>query len=447
MKPKPRSDSCQLDLFRAQFDQLLDHSHSLFILANKIDWNRFETALADCYCPDLGAPAKSIRLLVGLHYLKHTFNESDESLLERWVENPYWQHFCGFTTMQHKLPLHPTSLTKWRQRVGVEQLVGLLEETIALAVREKQVTKRELAQVNVDTTVQEKNITHPTDSKLYHTAIVQLGRAAKKRGVKLRQTYVRVAKKAAIKVSRYAHAKQFKRMRRQLKKLRTLLGRVIRDVQRRVPEPDESLAELLALCERLHAQRRTDSKKLYSLHEPEVMCISKGKAHKRYEFGQKVTVATTNRGNWIVAAELCGGNPYDGHTLAAAMASIENNTGVGVTDAYVDKGYRGHDYAGTATVHLAGSSTRRLSRTKKKRRKRRSAVEPKIGHLKSDNRMRRCFLKGLVGDAINVVLAAAGSNLQKLLRAFAHALLFWPRCAVPAAKHSMSWRTTPALAA
>jgi len=446
MKPKPRPESCQLDLFRAQFDQLLNHSHPLFILANKIDWSRFETALADCYCPDLGAPAKSIRLLVGLHYLKHTFNESDESLLDRWVENPYWQHFCGFTTMQHELPLHPTSLTKWRQRVGVEQLVGLLEETIALALREKQVTKRELAQVNVDTTVQEKNITHPTDSKLYHTAIVKLGRAAKKRGVKLRQTYVRVAKKAAIKVSRYAHAKQFKRMRRQLKKLRTLLGRVIRDVQRRVPEPDQSLAELLALCERLHAQQRTDSKKLYSLHEPEVMCISKGKAHKRYEFGQKVTVATTNRGNWIVAAELCGGNPYDGHTLAAAMASIENNTGVGVTDAYVDKGYRGHDYAGTATVHLAGSSPRRLSRAKKKRRKRRSAVEPKIGHLKSDNRMRRCFLKGLVGDAINVVLAAAGSNLQKLLRAFAHALRFWPRCAATAAKHSISYRTTPALA-
>jgi IS5 family transposase len=446
MKPKPPPESCQLDLFRAQFDQLLDHSHPLFILANKIDWNRFETALADCYCPDLGAPAKSIRLLVGLHYLKHTFNESDESLLERWVENPYWQHFCGFTTMQHKLPLHPTSLTKWRQRVGVEQLVGLLEETIALAVREKQVTKRELAQVNVDTTVQEKNITHPTDSKLYHTAIVKLGRAAKKRGVKLRQTYVRVAKKAAIKVSRYAHAKQFKRMRRQLKKLRTLLGRVIRDVHRRVPTPDQSLAELLALCERLHAQQRTDRKKLYSLHEPEVMCISKGKAHKRYEFGQKVTVATTNRGNWIVAAELCGGNPYDGHTLAAAMTSIENNTGVGVTDAYVDKGYRGHDYAGAATVHLSGSSTRRLSRTKKKRRKRRSAVEPKIGHLKSDNRMRRCFLKGLVGDAINVVLAAAGSNLQKLLRAFAHALQFWPRCAVTAAKNPMSWPTTPLLA-
>ena len=294
MKPKPRPVASQLDLFQAQFEQLLNHDHPLFLMANSIDWKRFDAAFADCYCPDIGAPAKAIRLLVGLHFLKHTFDESDESLLERWVENPYWQHFCGFETMQHDVPLHPTSLTKWRQRVGAEKLAALLQETVALALREKQVTKRELAQVIVDTTVQEKNITHPTDSKLYHTAIVKLGRAAKNRDVKLRQTYIRVAKKAASMVSRYAHARQFKRMRRQLRKLRTWLGRVIRDLRRQVPQPDEFLEELLGLCERLHKQQQHDKKKLYSLHEPDVMCISKGKAHKRYEFGQKVSVATTN---------------------------------------------------------------------------------------------------------------------------------------------------------
>lgn len=423
MKPKPQPKSSQLDLFQAQFEQLLNHDHPLYVLANRIDWQRFDAALAECYSEDLGAPAKAIRLLVGLHYLKHAFDESDESLLERWVENPYWQYFCGFKTMQHEVPLHPTSLTKWRQRVGADKLAEMLSETVALAVREKQVTKQELAQVNVDTTVQEKNITHPTDSKLYQKAIVKLGQAAKHRGVKLRQTYVRVSKKAAIMVSRYAHAKQFKRMRRTLKKLKTWLGRVIRDLRRKVPQPDAALEELLGLCERLHQQERTDSKKLYSLHEPEVMCISKGKAHKRYEFGQKVSVATTNRANWIVGIDLCKGNPYDGHTLAKALATVEKTTGVSVTDAYVDKGYRGHDCAGEANVHLAGSSSRKLTRTKQKRRQRRSAVEPKIGHLKSDNRMRLCFLKGLAGDAINAVLAAAGSNLQKLLRAFAHALI------------------------
>ena len=425
MKPKGRPTSSQLDLFRADFDQLLNPDHPLCVLAKKIDWDRFDAALVDCYCPDTGAPAKAIRLLVGLHYLKHTFNESDESLLARWIENPYWQYFCGFTTMQHDVPLHPTSMTKWRQRVGAERLVIMLEETVAIAVNDQHISKRELAQVNVDTTVQEKNITHPTDSKLYLKALEKLALAAHCRGIQLRQSYRRVAKEAAMMVSRYAHAKQYKRMRNRLRKLRTWLGRVLRDVRRKAPDPDAALEKLLCLCERLHVQKRTDKKKLYSLHEPDVVCISKGKAHKRYEFGQKVSITSTNRGNWIVGVNLCQGNPYDGHTLAQAIATTEQITGQGVTDAYVDKGYRGHDYQGDATVHISGSSTRKLTRTQKGRRKRRSAVEPKIGHLKTDNRMRRCFLKGIAGDAINAILAAAGSNLQKLLRALAQALIYW----------------------
>lgn len=429
MKPRSAPKSSQLDLFNAQFEQLLNLNHPLCVLAKKIDWNRFDLAFAECYCPDFGAPGKAIRLLVGLLYLKHTFNESDESLLERWVENPYWQYFCGFDTLQHEVPLHSTSLTKWRHRVGAEKLAELLQETVAIAVKDKHVTTHELSQVNVDTTVQEKNISYPTDSKLYHTALVKLANAAKNRGVRLRQTYIRVSKQAAIMVSRYAHAKQFKRMRSKLKKLRTWLGRVLRDLRRRVPQPDASLEELLLLCERLHAQEKTDSKKLYSLHEPDVMCISKGKAHKRYEFGQKVSVSTTNRGNWIVGVQLCEGNPYDGHTLSKAIAGVQQTTGVNVTNVFVDKGYRGHGYKGEATIHLAGSSSRDLTRMMRRRRKRRSAVEPKIGHLKSDHRMQRCFLKGLSGDAINATLAAAGSNLLKLLRAIAHALIFWLRYA------------------
>jgi transposase, IS5 family len=431
MKPRSRPESSQLQLFQAQLEQLLNHDHPLFVLAGQIDWARFDTALSECYSPDQGAPAKAVRLLVGLHYLKHAFNESDESLVERWVENPYWQYFCGFETMQHELPLHPTSLTKWRQRVGADKLVELLGETVALALRAHHVTEQELARVNVDTTVEEKNITYPTDSKLLHKAIVKLGQAAKQRALPLRQTYVRVAKKAGIMAGRYAHAKQFQRMRRELRKLRTWLGRVIRDVRRKLPQPDEALETLLQLCERLHVQQPSDSNKLYSLHEPEVQCISKGKARQRYEFGQKVTVATTNASNWMVGVKLCEGSPYDGHTLAAAITTIEQTTGVPVTDAYVDKGYRGHDYQGDAAVHIAGSSTKKLSRRQKKRRKRRSAVEPKIGHLKSDNRLGRCFLKGLTGDAINVILAAAGSNLQKLLRAMCRALMSWLLDALP----------------
>jgi IS5 family transposase len=425
MKPRSQAGGGQFQLFQAHFDQILNPDHPLVLLAERIDWPRFDAALADCYCPDNGAPGKAIRLMVGLHYLKHAFDESDESVVARWVENPYWQYFCGFTAMQHELPLHPTAMVKWRGRVGAEKLALLLQETIALALREKQVSPKEIAQVNVDTTVQEKNITHPTDAKLYLKAILKLGRAAKNRGISLRQSYVRVAKRASIKAARYAHAKQFKRMRRELKTLKTRLGRVIRDIRRKVPAPDAALADLLALCERLHQQQRDDKKKLYSLHEPEVVCISKGKAHKRYEFGQKISVATSNRGNWILGVGLCKGNPYDGHTLARALETVEVNTGIDVSDAYVDKGYRGHGYEGATTIHIAGTSARGITKTKRKRRRRRSAVEPVIGHLKSDTRMKRCFLKGLAGDAINAILAAAGLNLRKLLRGLLFALISW----------------------
>lgn len=427
MKPRVRTDARPLDLFQAQFEQILNLDHPLVVLAGQIDWSRFEVALEPCFDPEVGAPALPTRLMVGLLYLKHAFNESDESLLERWVENPYWQYFCGCHTFQHELPLHPTSLVKWRQRLGAERLQELLQETIAIAVREKQVTAHELQQVNIDTTVPEKNITHPTDSKLLRTAIEKLAQAAKQRGLRLRQTYVRVARRAAIQTSRYAHAKQFRRMRRELRRLRTWLGRVLRDIRRQQPAGDENLESLLTLCERLHRQQPTDSGKLYSLHEPEVVCISKGKAHKRYEFGQKIALATSNRRNWIVGVELCPGNPYDGHTLATTLATVTRTTGLDVQSAFVDKGYRGHGYTGTAAIHIAGSSSRGLTRTLQRRRKRRSAIEPKIGHLKSDHRLGLCFLRGLPGDAINAVLAAAGSNLRKLLRRlfFVPAFLQW----------------------
>lgn len=423
MKPRPNADSSQLDLFRAQFTQILDLEHPLVVLADKIDWRRFEVALAECFASDIGAPALSTRLIIGLLYLKYAFNESDESLVERWIENPYWQYFCGFSTMQHELPLHPTSLVKWRQRLGAERLAEMIKETIALALREKAIAPSELRQVNVDTTVQEKNITHPTDSKLLCKAIQKLAGAAKHRGLQLRQPYVRVAKKAANMAGRYAHAKQFKRMGRELRHLKTWLGRVIRDTRRKLPKPDSALERLLSLCERLHKQKPTDSGKLYSLHEPEVVCISKGKAHKRYEFGQKIALATSNRGNWIVGVHLCPDNPYDGHTLTSTLENVAKTTGLDVIAAYVDKGYRGHGYEGSATIHVAGQGSQGLTRTEKRRRRRRSAIEPKIGHLKSDNRMSRCFLRGLTGDAINAVLAAAGSNLRKLLRRLFFALI------------------------
>jgi IS5 family transposase len=424
MQPKPPpTDAFQL--FQAHFKQILNLAHPLVRLADRIDWPRFDAAFADSYSEDLGAPGKAIRLMVGLHYLKYAFNESDESVVARWVENPYWQYFCGFTHLQHAVPLDPSSLSRWRKRVGADRLELLLKETIDLAVREKQLPRQDLQRVIVDTTVQEKNIAYPTDSRLLHTAIRQLVRAARHRGLALRQSYLRVAQRAAVKVSRYAHARQFRRMRRQLRKLRTWVGRLIRDIRRKVGTVDEGLTQVLVQAERLRRQQPQDTHKLYSWHEPEVQCISKGKARQRYEFGQKVALATTNRSNWIVAATLLANNPYDGHTLAQTLAAAESVSGVAVTDAYVDKGYRGHGVGGPTRVHLAGSSSRGLPRSERRRRRRRSAIEPKIGHLKSDHRVGRCFLKGLAGDAINIVLAAAGANLRKLLGRLFFALRLW----------------------
>lgn len=424
MKPKALPTDA-FHLFQAHFRQLLNLDHPLIQLADRIDWPRFDAAFADSYREELGAPGKAIRLMVGLQYLKYTFNESDESVVERWVENPYWQYVCGFTHLQHEAPIDPSSMSRWRKRVGAERLEQLLQETIELAVREKHVAPNDLLQITVDTTVQEKNITHPTDSKLLHTAIRKLVEAATQRGVRLRQSYLRVAKRAAMRVGRYAHAKQFKRMQRELRRLRTWAGRLIRDITRKVGTPDDDLVEVLELAERIRHQQPRDSHKLYSWHEPEVQCISKGKARQRYEFGQKVALATTNRSNWIVAAQLMPDNPYDGHTLAATLAAAESITGRAVTDVYVDKGYRGHGCEGSSRVHVAGAGSKRVPRSEQRRRRRRSAIKPKIGHLKSDHRVGRCFLRGLMGDAINIVLAAAGSNLRKLLRRFVFALRRW----------------------
>lgn len=446
MKPKTQ-DSTAFELFQAHFDQILNAEHPLVRLADHIDWARFDASFIDSYSEELGAPGKATRLMVGLQYLKFVFDESDESVVDRWVENPYWQYFCGFTHMQHEAPIDPSSMTRWRKRVGADRLELLLKETITLAVRTKQLPKRDLKQITADTTVQEKNITHPTDSKLLCTAIRKLVEAAKERGIELRQSYLRVSKRAAVKAGRYAHARQYKRMRQQLRKLRTYVGRLIRDILRKAPQVDDSLATTLSQAERLRNQQPKDSNKLYSWHEPEVKCISKGKAHKRYEFGQKVALATTNRSNWIVAARLLEGNPYDGHTLTETLAVTESVTGVEVSDVYVDKGYRGHGHNGPTRVHIAGSSLKNVSRSERKRRRRRSAIEPKIGHLKNDHRVRRCFLSGLEGDAINIILAAAAANLRKLLAGFCCALRNWLSLLVnsfaSASRHALPLRFHP----
>lgn len=415
---KHKNEKSPLHLFQSRLDQILNMQHPLIKLANAIDWSVFDDEFGPLYSEDLGRPGKPIRLMVGLHYLKHAFNESDESVVERFLENPYWQYFCGFEYFQHDLPLDPTSLVRFRKRVGAAGIEIMLKQTIETARRGKLVARADFKRVNVDTTVQEKAIAYPTDAALYHKLRQKLVSAAYVRGLKLRQSYHRLSKDALVRQHRYRHANQHKRAAKMVKKLKNYLGRVVRDIRRKAVEPDAELVELLALADRLLAQERHSKHKIYSLHALEVECISKGKSHRRYEFGVKVGIVSTSRGNWIIGSRAFPGNPYDGHTLAESMAHAEAMSGVPIRHAHVDKGYRKPDYEGAAAVHISGTGPRKKSRWDKLWRRRRSAVEPVIGHAKHDNRMGRNYLKGSEGDKMNAVLAACGYNLRKLYKAF-----------------------------
>ena len=424
MRPKGQYE--KPDLFKSRLDQMINLKHPLVLLSHRLDWSVFEQEFGATYHDSEGRPGAPIRVYVGLHYLKHTFDESDESVVHRFLENPYWQYFCGYDYFQHSFPIDPSSMTRFRKRIGWEKLEHLLKELLSTATREGYLKERDLEHVNVDTTVQEKAITFPTDAKLYYKMREVLVSYAKEHSINLRQNYRRLSRQCLIKQSRYAHAKQFKRARRQTKQLKTYLGRVYRDIQRKSKEPDERLLELLQLSERLLKQEKNSKNKLYSIHAPEVECISKGKAHKRYEFGCKVSLATTSKQNWIVGVQALHNNPYDGHTLGGAIKNVESLTGMRVKNAYVDLGYRGHNYKGPGKVHIVDSrKMKKLTRSVRNWFKRRSAIEPVIGHLKSDNRMQKNMLKGEDGDHMNAILSACGFNMRKLMAVFLYSKLIW----------------------
>jgi IS5 family transposase len=361
--------------------------------------------------------------MAGLAILKHTFDLSDEVLCERWVENPYYQYLCGEEFFQHRLIFDRSSLTRWRQRMGEEKLQALLQESLSVAHRTGALASRDLERVAVDTTVQPKAIAHPTDARLMHRAIEKLAALAKKEGVPLRQSYLRVAKRAAIMAGRYIHAHQFKRAQRRLKFLRTRLGRVIRDIRRKI-DGDELLEDrfggLLDLAIKVrHQDHRQRGPKVYALHAPEVECIGKGKARAPYEFGCKVSLATPvtqpKGGQFVLHAKALHGNPFDGHTLAAVVADMEKLTGAAADRIHVDKGYRGHNHSNRFQVWISGQ-VRRVTKTIRREMRRRAAIEPMIGHIKLEHRMERNYLKGRAGDRNNAVLAAAGYNFSLLLR-------------------------------
>ena len=425
MRPNERRETGQTDLFRARLDQIVDPSHALVKLARAIDWRFLEARFGAVYEDGPGRPPLATRLMAGLAILKHLHDLSDEVLCERWIENPYFQLFCGEEFFQHKLPFDRSSLTRWRQRMGEERLIALLQESLAVATRMGAAKPADFTQMIVDTTVQEKAIAFPTDARLMHRARERLVRLAKQHGLSLRQSYARVGKIALIQHQRYAHAKQFKRSNRALRRIRTVLGRVIRDITRKIaprPELAEIFALPLALARRVKDQRQRErGRKVYSLHAPEVECIGKGKAHRPYEFGVKVSVATPlhrcRGGQFVAHVQALPGNPYDGHTLASIIPAVEATIGAELARIVTDAGYKGHHAPNEKRfrVYVAGQK-RGLTAAIQRAFRRRAAVEPVIGHLKAEHRMGRNHLAHRAGDAINAVMAAVGYNFRLLLK-------------------------------
>tara|TARA_R110000782_G_C14780247_1_gene409870 strand:- start:93 stop:1427 length:1335 start_codon:yes stop_codon:yes gene_type:complete len=426
-KPKLRDD----ELFRMQLTNMIDMDHPLVKVAQLIDWSQFDEGFGQFYTQK-GRPGLPTRLLAGLHLLKHMEGLSDEAVCKRWVENPYYQYFCGEQYFRHKLPLDRSSMTRWRGRIGPEKLELLLAQTLAVAMQTNAVTPQAFERVTLDTTVQTKAVAHPTDSHLLMRGIELLNRLAKKHGIALRQSFLRVGRRARRDVSRLIHGRGHKQAMRWVRKMRTWLGRLDRDIGRKIAGnatleaafavPRERIARVLT-------QKAGDADKLYALHAPEVECIAKGKARTRYEFGVKTSIAVTNArtagGQFIVGMQALPGSPYDGHTLTGQIAQVERLTGVTVERAYVDRGYRGHRHQGKAQVYIAHSRGI-ASPTIKRELRRRNAIEPIIGHTKSDGLLERNHLAGATGDAINAILVAAGHNMRLLiawLAALWHALI------------------------
>jgi len=419
---------CQDNLFQARLSSQLNPKHEMVILSKMIDWEYIEGEFAllyDCNNSKGGKPPKPVRFMSGLLLLQHLHFFSYEQVVRGFIENPYWQFFCCYDFLQWEFPIDPSSLTRFRNRIGPDGMNKILSLTINVAIKSEAVKVKDLEKIIVDNTVMPKNISFPMDSKLYNKARENLVKLSKKHGVELRQNYNLVAKRLSFQIGRYLHAKQMKRAKKAMKKLKVILGRVVRDVERKLTLSSNcnALTKLfstdLTLTKRLLAQQRSDKKKLYSLHEPDVDCISKGKARIRYEFGCKVSLTTTHKQGLVIASQAIAGNPYDGHSLKLALTKSQDLTNVKMKSAFVDKGYKGHGIdSSNVSIFISGQKRhdgKKLTKAIKKQLKRRSAIEPMIGHMKQDGRLGVSKLKGINGDKINAILVAAGHNVRLIL--------------------------------
>jgi IS5 family transposase len=419
MKPKKKNKE-QLNFF-IPFEDTLNNKHPLFILANIVDWQIFETSFLPLYSKE-GRPAKSIRLMVGLLILKHIRNLSDESVVGQWSENCYYQYFCGETNFVPSQPCEASELVHFRNRIGTSGVELILKESIRINGKDSNEPN-----IKVDTTVQEKNITFPTDSKLHKKIIKKSKSISDKEDLPVRQSYTRVLKQISYDQRFRNHPKNKGKARKADKKLKTIAGRLVRELERNLP-PESSYQNDLELFKRVLSQKKTDKNKVYSLHEPKVNCISKGKEHKKYEFGNKVSISVTENTGVIVGASSFSNNPYDGHTLTTVIEQYKNIFGKVPENITADRGYRGTTQIEGTKIHTPKPfNDKKLNPYQQKKLKhryrRRAGIEPIIGHLKTDNRLSRNFYKGIKGDEINVLLAAAAFNFKRMMNKWKYSFL------------------------
>lgn len=406
----------QLDIFKTPLTQFINHNHELCLLSKKIDWDKVEEDFSQYYCVENGRPSIPIRKIIGVILLKRVYNQSDESVVERWIENPYWQYFCGETNFQHQQPFDPTELIKFRQRIGESGAEKILSLSINL-FEKKEIEEKE---VLIDTTVQEKNITFPTDSKLQKKIIEKCRKIANKEGIVLRQSYKRKLKQLMIDQRFRQHPKRRKKANAAARKIKTIAGRIVRDIERKMND-DQLLrhASDLSIFNHILSQKKNTKKKIYSIHEPHTQCIAKGKESKKYEFGNKTSIVKTSKSGIIIGALAFKENIYDGNTLEPQLKQVERLTNYQPKTGIVDRGYRGRKKVLNTIIispkKLPLSTNNYQKQKARKRFRARAGIEPVIGHIKHDHRMIRNYLSGELGDTLNTLLSAAGFNTKKML--------------------------------
>ena len=406
--------------FYSTFEEQLNHQHPLYKLSLAIRWHVFEAAFTKHYSATHGKPAKPIRRMVALLILKQLRNLSDESVVEQWSENSYYQYFSGEQFFSSVAPCVPTELVEFRKRIGTEGVELIFKESIHVNGSDS-----DDANLSIDTTVQEKNITYPTDDKLYKKIIQKCQSIATDQGIELRQSYTQTIRKLSA-IQRFKKTKNgWAKAKKASKKIKTIAGVLVRELNRKLPAQLLSKYSTdLSLFAKVLLQKRSDSNKIYSLHEPHVKCYTKGKEHKRFEFWSKVSIAITQKAGVIVGALNFNSTAHDSKTLEKTLTQYTSLTGKIAKNAFVDRGYPGQKIVNGTTICVP-KPDKNITKTKRKRHSRRAAIEPVIGHLKSDYRMNRNFLKGVIGDEMNVLLAVAAMNFKRVMNLWKQRLKIW----------------------